>query len=53
MKKQISLIKNFGVTFIILIGESDLLGFMFEALVVRKSTTEQIKKVPPIKIETA
>lgn len=52
MKKMISLMKNYGVTLINLIGFPFGSGLMFVALAVRNMTTVQIKKVPPIKIHT-
>jgi len=52
MKKTISLIKNYGVTLILLSGSPFGSGFMLVALVVKKQTTVQIKNVPPNKIHT-
>ena len=52
MKNTMSLMKNCGVTLIFLIGGPFGSGFMLVARAVKKITTVQIKKVPPIKIQT-
>tara|TARA_B110000285_G_scaffold106182_1_gene120829 strand:- start:638 stop:799 length:162 start_codon:yes stop_codon:yes gene_type:complete len=52
MKKMMSLMKNYGVTLISLIGAPFGSGFMLVARAVKKMTTVQMKKVPPIKIQT-
>lgn len=52
MKKTISLIKNYGVTLIFLMGGPFGSLFMLVARAVKKITTVQIKNVPPIKMHT-